>query len=245
MKERNDGERATRGLGARGIALAGVLSAVTMLLGWTQIGFIPVPTPAARATILHIPAILAGILGGPVVGLLVGAIFGIFSFILASIPLFKDPLVAIIPRLFIGVVACYIYRFLSKAARGWLLGSSLAVAALAGVFAYQVGRSTLWLGIVIGAVALVLPASVIWMALRQQRENVALAVAAAAGTLTNTCLVLGMGVLRGYLPNSQTAAAIGVTHGIPEVVVAVIVVLAIVLPWKRAQHGGGGARLGS
>ncbi|MFH1929713.1 MAG: ECF transporter S component, partial [Chloroflexota bacterium] len=62
---------------------------------------------------------------------------------------------------------------------------------------------------------------------------------------TNTCLVLGMGVLRGYLPNLETAAAIGVTHGIPEVVVAVIVVLAIVLPWKRAQRGGGGARLRS
>jgi len=245
MKDRRESEKVTRGLSAGSIALAGVLSAVTMLLGWTQIGFIPVPTPAARATILHIPAILAGILGGPVVGLLVGAIFGIFSFVLASIPLFKDPLVAIIPRLFIGVVASYSYRFLSKASRGWLLGSSLAVAAFAGVFAYQIGHSTLWLGIVIGAVALVLPASVIWMTLRQQRENVALAVAAAAGTLANTCLVLGMGVLRGYLPNLQTAAVIGVTHGVPEIVVAVIVVLAIVLPWKRAQHGGEGASLES
>jgi len=101
MKDRRESEKVTRGLSAGSIALAGILSAVTMLLGWTQIGFIPVPTPAARATILHIPAILAGILGGPVVGLLVGAIFGIFSFVLASIPLFKDPLVAIIPRLFI------------------------------------------------------------------------------------------------------------------------------------------------
>ena len=243
MKDRRESEKVTRGLSARSIALAGVLSAVTMLLGWTQIGFIPVPTPAARATILHIPAILAGILGGPVVGLFVGAIFGIFSFVLASIPLFKDPLVAIIPRLFIGVVASYVYRFLTKASRGWLLGSSLAVAALAGVFTYQVGRSTLWLGIVIGVLALTLLASVIWMALHQQRENVALSVAAAAGTLTNTCLVLGIGVLRGYLPNMQTAAVIGVTHGVPEVVVAVIVVLAIALPWKRAQHGGEGTRL--
>ena len=243
MNENRTSNGARKGLSTRSIALAGVLAAVTMVLGWTGIGFIPVPTPAARATILHIPAILAGILEGPVAGLLVGGIFGIFSFALAVIPMFKDPLVAIVPRLLIGVAASYAYHFLGKASRGWLLGGGLAVAAFAGVFAYQAGRSTLWVGILIGVLALALLASMIWMALRRQHESVALAVAAAVGTLTNTCLVLGISVLRGYLPNFQTAAFIGVTHGVPEVAVAVIVVVPIVLSWKRTRQGGRGAAL--
>jgi len=232
-----------KGLPLRTIVISGVLSAVTMLLGWTQIGFIPVPTPAARATIMHIPAILAGILEGPIAGALVGAIFGVFSFILASIPMFKDPLVAIIPRLFIGVTAAYTYRFLSGASRKWLLGTGLGVLVLAGVFAYQVGHSVLWLGLIIALVALALAVGLICIAQKQRRENVALAVAATVGTLTNTILVLGVGVLRGYLPNVQTAALIGVTHGVPEIVVAVIVVLAVVLAWKRVQTGAGRAQL--
>ena len=241
------GKRENRGsdrrLSLRTIVMAGILSAVTMLLGWTQIGFIPVPTPAARATIMHIPAILAGILEGPMAGALVGLIFGLFSFALASIPMFKDPLVAIIPRLFIGVTAAYAYRFIGKSSRKWLLGSGLIVLALAGVFAYQVGRATLWLGIAVAALAVVFAASLVWLARRWQRENMALATAATVGTLTNTILVLAMGVLRGYLPNIQTAAVIGVTHGVPEIIVAIIVVMGVVLAWRRVQTGGGGARL--
>ena len=101
----------------------------------------------------------------------------------------------------------------------------------------------LWLGIAISVFALGLAVALILMAHRWQRENVALAVSATVGTLTNTILVLGVGVMRAYLPNVQTAALIGVTHGVPEIIVAIIVVTAVVLAWKRVQTGGGGARL--
>ena len=36
-------------------------------------------------------------------------IFGVFSFIQAEVPAFKDPLVAILPRLFIGIVAWLVF----------------------------------------------------------------------------------------------------------------------------------------
>jgi uncharacterized membrane protein len=96
-------------LSIRKIVMSGILGAVSILLGVTGLGFIPVPTPAGHATIMHVPAILGGVLEGPVVGLLTGAIFGIFSFLRATSPLFTDPLVAIFPRLFIGVTAYYAY----------------------------------------------------------------------------------------------------------------------------------------
>ena len=176
-------------LSARKITVAAALSAIAVVLGATQLGFIPVPTPAGHATIMHIPAILGGILEGPVVGVVVGAIFGIYSFLDASTPIFKDPLVAIFPRLFIGLFAYYAYAL----TRRW-------------------------------------------------GESVGVTVAAVVGTLTNTVLVLGMIVLRGYL-DWKTALAVGVTHGLPEIVVAIVITLPVVLAWKRIETGSGGSNL--
>lgn len=102
-------------LTVRKMAVAGILGAVSLVMGYVpMLGLIPVPTPAQHATILHVPAILAGIAEGPVVGLMVGFIFGIVSLTQATIPAFADPLVAILPRLFIGVLAAYSFTGLRR-----------------------------------------------------------------------------------------------------------------------------------
>ncbi|MDD3653706.1 MAG: ECF transporter S component [Desulfotomaculaceae bacterium] len=90
---------------ARKIAATGFLGAIAFFLGVTRIGFIPVANVAGDATVMHVPAILGGVLEGPVVGILVGAIFGLSSLLKAGNPIFADPLVSIVPRLFIGLVA--------------------------------------------------------------------------------------------------------------------------------------------
>jgi uncharacterized membrane protein len=154
-----------------------------MLLGWTRLGFIPVPTAAGNATIMHVPAIIGGVMEGWIVGAIVGTLFGIFSFINAVVPMFKDPLVAILPRIFIGITA-------------------------AGAF----------------------------FALRRFHILVALVAAATVGTLTNTLGVLGMAVIRGYMP-LNVAIVVAVTHGIPEIVVASIITLAVVVAWRRVETG--------
>ena len=169
----------------RRVVTAGVLAAIAILLGATRLGFIPVPTPAGNATIMHVPAILGGIMEGPAVGGVIGLVFGIFSFFQATIPMFNDPFVAILPRIFIGITA--------------------------------------WLA---------------YVALRRLNEYLALVVSAAVGTLTNTVLVLGMAVWRGYMAPG-VALTVGITHGLPEIVVAVIIVVAVVSAWKglaRRRH---------
>lgn len=165
----------------RRIVIAGVLAAISILLGATRLGFIPVPTPAGHATIMHVPAILGGIMEGPAVGGIIGLAFGLFSFFQATIPMFKDPLVAIVPRIFIGITA-------------WL--------AYAG--------------------------------LRRIHEVVALTASAIIGTLTNTVLVLSMAVLRGYMAPG-VALTVGITHGLPEIVVAAIIVVAVIVAWKGIE----------
>lgn len=114
-------------LSVRKIVISGILGAISILLGVTRLGFIPVPTPAGHATIMHIPVIIGGVLEGPVVGLITGAIFGLFSFLQPGAPFFADPLVSILPRLFIGVVSYLVYFATKKI-------NSILACILAGAF---------------------------------------------------------------------------------------------------------------
>lgn len=101
----NGGRGSVFSLDVRQIVIAGILGGIAIFLGATRLGFIPVPNLAGNATILHVPVILGGALEGPVVGTIVGLIFGVFSFIQAEVPFFRNPLISILPRLMIGVVA--------------------------------------------------------------------------------------------------------------------------------------------
>jgi len=122
-------------LNVRQIVIAGILGGIAVFLGYTRLGFIPVPNLAGNATIMHVPAILGGALEGPVVGTIVGGIFGIFSFIQAEVPFFRDPLVSILPRLFIGVVAWAVFASL----RRWSLDVAAAAAGVLGSMTNTVG----------------------------------------------------------------------------------------------------------
>lgn len=102
----------------RQITMIGMLSGISIFLGLTGLGFIPIPP--VKATIMHIPVIVGGILEGPIVGAAVGLIFGLFSMYQAfTTPLptsfiFWNPLIALLPRILIGVVAYYVYAFLKN-----------------------------------------------------------------------------------------------------------------------------------
>jgi uncharacterized membrane protein len=124
------------GFNTRQIVISGIIGGIALFLGATRIGFIPVPVPLiGNATIMHIPAIVGGALEGPVVGMLVGAIFGIFSFLDANNPVFLNPIVAIVPRLFIGVVAWAVFVGL----RRWSIDLASAAAGILGSFTNTVG----------------------------------------------------------------------------------------------------------
>jgi len=122
-------------LGVRQIVVAGILGGIAIFLGATQLGFIPVPNLSGNATIMHVPAILGGALEGPIVGVIAGGIFGIFSFVQAEVPFFRDPLVSILPRLFIGVVAWIVFVSL----RGWSVDLAAAAAGVLGSLSNTVG----------------------------------------------------------------------------------------------------------
>ncbi len=102
-------------LSVRQIVIAGVFGALVIVLGSIQVlGFPPIPIPPGNATTLHIPVSIGSILGGPLVGAILGLFYGLFSFFQAVDPMFKDPLVSILPRIIVGVVPFLVYAALQN-----------------------------------------------------------------------------------------------------------------------------------
>jgi len=82
---------------------------------------------------MHIPAIIGGVLEGPRVGALTGLVFGLHSLIRAGNPLFADPLVAVLPRIFIGIAAHLVYRLTKSDALAAALGTVTNTAGVLGM----------------------------------------------------------------------------------------------------------------
>ena len=107
MSERNKKTRSKQKLTTRRMVMGGVFGAICVVLGVSGIGMIPVPNLTGRATIMHVPVILAAVLEGPLIGGFTGLIMGVYSLMTAS--LVPDPIVTILPRILIGVVSGFVY----------------------------------------------------------------------------------------------------------------------------------------
>lgn len=241
-------------INVRKIVIAGLLGAFTIVLGLTPLGLIPVPTPALHATTLHIPVILAGILEGPLVGGMVGLIFGLISFFRATSPLFRDPLIAILPRICIGVFAFYAYTLVKtkfvhpavSAAVGITIGHTIFKATQLLQEKISAGYCG-WLGIfqvLVQHPGRTIPLSALlglggailtyWLL---RKAGAPAAFSALIGTLTNTVGVLSLAVIGGYLP-AGAAISVGILHGLPEILVAIIVVISVEKSLSRISRKG-------
>jgi uncharacterized membrane protein len=116
----------------RKIVVTGVLGAISIFLGITHWGFIPWFS-GASLTIMHVPVIIGAVLEGPVVGTLIGLIFGVFSLIQAAVApsgptdvWFTNPLLSVLPRLFIGVISWLVWKSLKKIPAVGLIFSGIA-----------------------------------------------------------------------------------------------------------------------
>ncbi|MGL5439609.1 MAG: ECF transporter S component [Filifactoraceae bacterium] len=114
----SDAKRNTTKFNTRRLVIISILGTLSIVLGMTPLGFIPLGF--AKATTMHIPVIIGAILEGPFVGFAVGLIFGITSIIqsfTAPTPIsfiFWNPMVSILPRVAIGIVAYFSFTALLK-----------------------------------------------------------------------------------------------------------------------------------
>lgn len=135
MKDKADSRNK---LGLRQIAVAGMLSSISIILGLSGYGFIMLPT--IKATILHIPVIIGAILEGPVVGALIGLIFGLFSIFQNMVNpsvlsfAFYNPLVSVVPRILIGIVSYYVYTLVRVRSQALKAGIAAAAGSIINTF---------------------------------------------------------------------------------------------------------------
>lgn len=236
-------------LSVRKMAIIGVLGGLSIALGLTPLGFIPVgPT---RATIMHIPVIIGGILEGPIVGAFIGLIFGLSSMFQAITnptpisPIFLDPLVSVLPRILIGVVAHYSYKWARDLGENkvlWvfrLLGLGVISYLSYGIYSgikLDNGRGSIIVNIVLIALTIIFG---IYGQKKLKGKAVPVTIAGILGTLTNTVGVLSMiYFLHGEkfvekLGQDPAMAGkiifgIGISNGIPEIIIGTIIVANVV-----------------
>lgn len=129
----------------RKIAIAGILSALSIVLNATPLGFIRIPGLSAEITLMHVPVIIGAILEGPIVGGFIGAVFGLFSLYTATTsptPIafaVLNPLVSVLPRILIGLVAHYSYKALNKAFREKQKALSIGISAALATITNTIG----------------------------------------------------------------------------------------------------------
>ncbi len=112
--------------------ITSLFASIIFILAFTPFGFIQLGV--IKATIIHIPVILGSILLGPTAGAALGFLFGLTSFIsnttspallsFAFSPLIPVPgtgggsilalVICFVPRILVGVVPYYVYRFLHR-----------------------------------------------------------------------------------------------------------------------------------
>ena len=111
-----------------------------------------IPVGPLSITTMHVTVIIAAIVVGPVDGAIIGGVWGILTwvraFVAPSSPLaplvMVNPLVSVVPRIMIGLVAGYLYRWLARLSKQPRL--AMILAGIAGSLANT--------GLVVGAIAL-------------------------------------------------------------------------------------------
>lgn len=118
-------------LNVRRMAIISILSAISIVLSMIPfVGYIPLGP--VKATIMHVPVIIGAVVEGPAVGAAVGLIFGLTSLFKAFTEptitsfCFMNPIISVLPRIFIGIVAYYVYAGIHKITKRIYLSGFIA-----------------------------------------------------------------------------------------------------------------------
>ncbi|MBC7321484.1 ECF transporter S component [bacterium] len=222
----------------REIALGGLFGGIILLLGFSYLGYIPLPTPAGAATIMHIPVIIAGLLLGPKFGAIAGTLFGLSAiyYFLSIAP----PWVLFPARPLIGVVPPLVYwgilEVLKKREQSFVRWVSLIISVALLIITLKLSYDKLGINFWFILLSLLLILVIIFWIRSSDPKIVSLAVASFLGSLTNTVGTLGLAVVFKILPIG-TAISIGILQGIPEAILAVVICTPIVMALERRVKG--------
>lgn len=143
-------KQARQGINVKGMAQMALFTALIFIMAFTPfLGYIPLGF--TRATIIHIPVILASLLMGPKKGAVLGGVFGLTSFINNTMnptvtsfvftPFYtfgevsggwQSLIICFIPRILVGVLPWFVYHGIKKFSKKDISYVGLAGAGIAG-----------------------------------------------------------------------------------------------------------------
>ena len=106
----------------RKLVTAGMISSIVLLLGLTGLGYPYVPP--FKLTIVQVPVAIGAMVLGPWYGLFFGLLFGLTSIYQAAIgglptaPMFLNPLVSVLPRLCVPIIAYLVFKLVDRMLKG-------------------------------------------------------------------------------------------------------------------------------
>lgn len=196
----------------RRLTTTALLAAICLLLGLTPVGYIPIPPIAI--TLLCIPIIIGTITEGIGVGLVLGFVFGLTSFLqifikptplsqfLISLSFFKTVILVFIPRMIVPVTTWLVHKAItgeSKTRKRVAIGTSALVGSLT--------NTVLFLG-------------TMYVIFLPELDQMAQAFGATPETL------------------GAVLAGIGALNGLPEAAVAVLIGTPIVMAVTKFKNKG-------
>ena len=255
----------------RSLTFLGVIIAIQLVMTFMHIGFIKLPF--LSATILHIPVIIGAIFLGPIGGGILGLVFGILSVVMSTIepgitsfvfsPFYSvdgnsgnmwSLVVAIVPRIMIGITSYYTYHFISNFEKNKVFSYSILgiMVFVISYYAYQLGgmidMGTLVPYIAAGATFILIVYGAYKIRTKLSSNKwFPYAAAGVVGSATNTILVMSFiyiffGNTGLYAEVSQNGIgaifnAIGLvvlTNGIPEAIAAALIVSSVGRALRKA-----------
>ncbi|MSS77084.1 ECF transporter S component [Anaerococcus sp. WCA-380-WT-2B] len=237
----------------RQMVTVSMLGAITIVLGLTPMGYIPLGL--INITTMHIPVIIAAILEGPVVGGLVGLIFGLSSLANAMLRpgpisfVFYNPLISIFPRILIGVFSGLTFRYLKNKKTSNIRYVSLGLWILLTVFLFYLVYSNISnkaniLQIVLSIIFEIIAIIMLYLTFKNKNSNLSVAITSFVGTMTNTLFVMGL-IYLFYAEKYVTSLGIStdlarstifgaiITNGLPEAIMSIVMVSAIIKAYKK------------
>lgn len=237
----------------RQMVTVSMLGAITIVLGLTPMGYIPLGL--ISITTMHIPVIIAAILEGPIVGGLVGLIFGLSSIanaILRPGPIsfvFYNPIISILPRILIGVFAGFTFKYLKNKKNSNIRNVSLGLwVILTGFLIYLVYKNIIskasTIQIILSVIFAIITIIMLYLTFKNKNSNLSVAITSFVGTMTNTLFVMGFIYLL-YAEKYVTSLGIStdlarstifgaiLTNGLPETIMSIVIVSAIIKAYKR------------
>lgn len=234
----------------RQLVIVAMLGAITVVLGMTPLGFIPIGP--LSATTMHIPVIIGAILEGPVVGGLVGLIFGLSSLFNAMTRptaisfVFYNPLISIVPRVLLGVFAGLIFKAFKdkdpvKSKKVVQVLWILIILFLAYGVVTSITPDLKTTALIVNSLLLVVSCVLFYYLRRYNEKNLAIMMSSFIATILHTIMVMG-GIyiffaerfLQAFNPDAPLSTARKVifsfifTSGLPEAIIAVIISSAVV-----------------